>query len=130
MNTLHTQLASRFSLDPLDLILERLWGRPLGQEATASALAAVDLFESDSHYHAQFDLPGVAKENISVKARENTLEVTAKRPGPSGETVLQRELALPDDVRDAEITATHENGVLHLAIAKPALARTRVITIN
>ena len=130
MHHLNTQLPSRLNLDPLDLILERLWGRPLNQEIPTSALAPVDLFEDDTHYHAQFDLPGVTKENISLKAQENTIEVSAKRVDPNRETLLQRQLALPDEARNGEITAKFENGVLHLAIAKPAKIQARTITIN
>ncbi len=90
---------------------------------------AVDLFEAPDSYILFIDMPGVSKENLSVKIVDDSLVVQGKFDIPIGkdERVLlneiadgeyRREFVLSGDVDRNKIDAKLVNGVLILTLGK------------
>jgi HSP20 family protein len=100
-----------------------------------------DVRENATAYIVQFDVPGVAKEDITVDVDEKTVrvEATFKRDAVEGETAVigeratgsqSRAFRLPQAV-DAELaTARHEHGVLTLTLPKKNAATQKRLEIN
>lgn len=85
------------------------------------------------------DAPGVKKEAVSITVEGGSLTVRAQRDtsapgrllhGERREWMFQRTWSLPDGVDAEQITASLEDGVLTLAIPKPAARRPRPIHVQ
>lgn len=106
------------------------------------ALAPVDLEDVGTAYEARFDLPGVAKEQVTVKVVGQRLEVrgelTVERPATKHGFVLrerahrgyERIVELPQPVIATEVQARFEGGVLTLTLPKTRQAAEHRITIS
>jgi HSP20 family protein len=103
---------------------------------------ATDVIESDNGYHFYFEIPGVQTESISVKVEDGALVVEAerKRPEHSGKTTshrserdyrkFHRAFRLPEQYASQPVTASYKDGVLEVAIAKPAEAKPVKVKVN
>lgn len=106
----------------------------------ADRLMKTDVRELDGAWELDVDLPGFRKENIEVTLRDGVLTVSARKDvetecGERGRCVrrerhtgsLSRSFRVGDAVREEDVSAKYENGVLGITIAKrePAAAQTR-----
>ena len=130
----------------LETLATQVFGTAARTENTAVDLRA-DVRETAAAYILQLDVPGVAKEDITVDVDEKTVrvEATFKRATAApteGETaasavltervngVASRNFRLPQAV-DAELaTAHHEHGVLTLTLPKKNAATQKRLAIN
>lgn len=110
-----------------------------GDHAVADLRA--DVRETAHAYIVQFDVPGVAKEDITVDVDEKTVrvEATFKREAAEGESVVlterpnggvSRAFKLPQAVDAEQANARHEHGVLTLTLPKKNAAAQKRLTIN
>ncbi|MEO7255887.1 MAG: Hsp20/alpha crystallin family protein [Casimicrobium sp.] len=111
-----------------------------GDKKAATELRA-DVRENATAYIVQFDVPGVAKEDITVDVDEKSVrvEATFKRETVEGdasvltersEGAISRAFRLSQAV-DAELaTARHEHGVLTLTLPKKNVAVQKRLEIN
>lgn len=110
---------------------------------TRSWSPAVDIYETETGYQLAVDLPGVDPKSIEVSMEKETLVVSGERARPeeSSEKTLyhrrervwgafKRSFKLPEDASTEEITATSENGVLHIRVNKRAEQQPRRIEIS
>jgi HSP20 family protein len=101
------------------------------EETNISTFAPlVNTREGEFAYHIDVDLPGVAKEDIDIDIKENTLTISGQRDIKKEvkeedyykvETSFgkfQRVFTLPDNVDLENITASSDNGVLEVVIPK------------
>lgn len=90
---------------------------------------AFDAKESNTTYEIIFDLPGVAKKDISLSLKDNELSITASRVTDKDEGVvyrrverisgeMSRNIVLPDDCEKDKIEAESKDGVLVIKIPK------------
>ena len=91
---------------------------------------AMDVAETDTGYTLSFDLPGMAKEQVtvSIDGRKVSVEATAGSDAAAdGSRVIHRErrvpsfarsITLPTDIDHAASQARFENGVLTLTLVK------------
>ncbi|GJP57222.1 hypothetical protein CLOM_g16251 [Closterium sp. NIES-68] len=105
--------------------------------ASAAARPAVavrmpwDVRETDDAFHMRIDMPGLSKEEVSVKLEGGSLVIRGEhkaeeKGGEEGEGLwdariaksYQTTLALPDNVLTGEITAEMKNGVLTVTMPK------------
>jgi HSP20 family protein len=89
-----------------------------------------DVYETESEIVVEADLPGVEKENISVNATEDSLEISAeirKAEEAKKATYIRRErkyerfhrrISLPARVKPEEAKSTYRNGVLQVRLPK------------
>jgi HSP20 family protein len=92
-------------------------------------------------YEVRVEVPGVAKDGVSVDLDQNILTVRAKRKAsvPEGWKTLHRELngldyllrlKLNSQVDESKLTATLENGVLSLCLPVREAAKPRRVEVR
>jgi HSP20 family protein len=127
----------------LDTALDRIFGE-FFQPATSAgcACAAADIVETEDAFLVRVDLPGVAKNDITVTVEQGTLLVKGKRQSETvtdKDNVLRREriagefarsFRLGERVDAKHITAKHENGVLEVRVPKAEVAKAQLIEIQ
>ena len=102
----------------------------------------VDIYETENGIALAAELPGVARENISVEVKDNILTLKGERT--ANPTVrnknfyrqercygtFQRSFTLQQNIQPHLIKATFKNGVLEIEIPKPEEERTKQITVK
>lgn len=98
----------------------------------------VNLYEAESSYLVCVDLAGVDKEKIDIEIADYQLKIAGQRavpvqtpPNAAGEQprikvhlmeidhgCFRRQVELPHDVKQSNITATYENGLLWIQLPK------------
>jgi len=102
---------------------------------------AADIVESKDKFSVYVTMPGVTKENISVKIENDELIITGRKDEPeqNDRKYVLREIRRGNYVRKFKVTnlidkegiqANYENGVLTLELMKKADAQPKSITIN
>ena len=83
---------------------------------------ALDLYEDESNYFVQVELPGFDRKEIDVELEKDRLVLkgSRKQEGKDGveEISFNRSVALPNSVKADEISAKYENGLLNITIPK------------
>src|SRR5919108_246855 len=112
-----------------------------GQQ-TSTWLPAVDVWETDSELVLSFDLPGIPEDQISVELEDNVLTVSGERERTqehSGERFYRferrhgsfaRSMSLPQGVKESDISADYEDGVLEIRVPKPKEQKPKRIEIG
>jgi HSP20 family molecular chaperone IbpA len=106
---------------------KKLYGRH------ASNMMKTDVQEHDDHYEVDMDLPGFKKDEISLELKEGYLIISAAKGLDKDETEneskrfvrreryagsLSRSFYVGEDIRQEDIHAKYESGVLKLSIPK------------
>jgi len=94
-----------------------------------------DVIENDKEYIVELSLAGVKKEDISLNIDDDVLTIKAERKESDQNYnkkqtfygVYEKSFTLPDSVDKENINASHENGILKLAIPKINQKETKVI---
>jgi len=81
--------------------------RPPGEDVREPL---VDIHEEDDHVLVLVELPGVAKENVDLKADDGRLELSAKR----GKTTYRKEVELPENCSAEHMNWECSNGILQV----------------
>jgi len=143
-------MATLVRFDPFREVaaLQNEMGRLLGMfregngQADRSWVPALDVWETDEAYVYAFDLPGITEDKISVEFEDGMLTVSADRERTEqteGDKfyryerrfgTFSRTLGLPQGVKDEDISAKHENGVLEIRVRKPEEVKPRKIQIG
>lgn len=91
---------------------------------------ALDVCETEDAYQIQIEVPGVAREQITVDLNENVLTIAGEKVRPyeakstrmhrieRGYGAFERRISLPDDIDPDEVEAVLEQGVLKLRVGK------------
>lgn len=104
-------------------------------------IPAVDVIETPETYVLHLDIPGAAKDSISVKLEGGALQVRAAitATARSGESVLysemrgtgyEREFSLGNGIDRERVDAAYENGVLTITLHKSDALKAREIRIK
>jgi HSP20 family protein len=109
---------------------------------TPSFRPAVDIVEDKDAFVVRAELPGVAKENISVEVKDNHLVLSGKKEAVElGEEGKHRHLEsrhgsfsrtfeLPRNVKSDAIEAAFKDGVLTLRVPKADEAKPKAVEIH
>jgi len=100
-----------------------------------------NLMENGDGFEVRAELPGISKDDISIKIQGNYLEISGKRAieTPKGykahrnersASTFSRSFTLPDEVDAEKVDAKLKDGVLYLTLPKSEAAKPRQITIN
>jgi len=109
--------------------------------ALGSNSPRTNLLENGDGFEVRAELPGISKDDISIKIQGNYLEISGKRAieAPEGykahrnersATTFSRSFTLPDEVDAEKVDAKLKDGVLYLTLPKSEAAKPRQITIN
>lgn len=123
-----------------DRALDSIASRVFADVADGGELRA-DVRETANAYIVQFDVPGVAKEDITVDVDEKSVrvEATFKRETAEGDKAVlserlsgsvSRAFRLPVAVDAEQASARHEHGVLTLTLPKKNVATQKRLEIN
>jgi HSP20 family protein len=74
----------------------------------------------------EFDLPGVAEEDIEVTVENNVLTIKGERNGRS----MLRSITLPRTINSERLEARYQNGVLQILAPYAESAKPRKLEIN
>ena len=100
----------------------------------------VDLFEDGANTYIRAELPGLAREDISVEMTDGYLTISAARKTPAGEGAapdpnplptfsISRAVSIGDDIQTDRVAAAYENGVLTVTLPKPQPVQPKKITV-
>ena len=116
-------------------LLDDFFGEPFGgYDYSESGLMTTDVKDSDKGYEVTMNMPGVKKEDVKAELKDGYLTVSAetntrkdekdedgkyiRRERYAGST--SRSFYVGDGVKNDEVHAKFENGVLKLSIPKKA----------
>ena len=118
-------------------LLNRLMGDPFesffgGSQSRATHLMTTDIRETEKDYQLEIDLPGFKKEDVTASLKDGYLTVSAKTTTETKDeakdgTYLRKErfvgscnrsFYVGEDVKQADINAKFDNGVLTIVIPK------------
>jgi HSP20 family protein len=94
-----------------------------------SSKFAVDVYESREAFVMDADLPGVAKEDLTVQVVDGRLRISGIRRNPERVSFL-RVFDLPEGVSNEPLQARLKDGVLTLKLPKPDRMRSRRIPVT
>jgi HSP20 family protein len=120
-----------------DSLFAEVFGKPLSIRSSVSSFASVqapkvDVTKTDGKWVFKADLPGMSKEDISVRLEDDTLtirgerkeEKESKEKGCYHKEVsygsFERSFNLPD-TQNSEVTASYKDGVLRVEVEIPKL---------
>jgi HSP20 family protein len=121
--------------------VDRLFGRQVLGTAAAAA-PALNVWEDDTNFYIEADLPDVAADKLDLTVKEgNRLTMSGERkPVEPANAVwhrqerftgtFSRELTLPTPVNADKVEAKFELGVLKLTLPKSEAARPRKIAVK
>ena len=102
----------------------------------------VDIYEKEDSIFIEAELPGVAKEDISVDAKGRVITLAGERKSKKEEEgtncfrkerfygKFERSFTLPFEIQSENVKASFNNGILELEISKPEEQAIKKITIN
>jgi HSP20 family protein len=122
-------------------------GAPIeGRPRTQLWMPPVDIYETETAFVLEADLPGVHQENVDIQFDRNTLTISGTRAAtlPSRDKAAQlrvfsaervngtfsRSIRLPEHVDAEKIQATFADGVLKVTVPKSSVAVARKIAIT
>ncbi|MGB0850658.1 MAG: Hsp20/alpha crystallin family protein [Bacteroidia bacterium] len=100
----------------------------------------IEFTEGKTEFKLSLSLPGIAKEDISIKLEDDILKIKGerKRNKIEGKSLVNeikygtynRSLRMPKSVDPNAIKAEHMNGILQITLTKKAETQPRNITIS
>jgi HSP20 family protein len=125
--------------------MSKLMGGFLGESTergTRGWIPALDVWETENELVYAFDLPGIPEDKVSIEFEDGALTVSAEREREetrSGDGyhryerrfgTFQRTISLPAGVKESDVKASYENGVLELRVRKPEQPKPHRIPIE
>lgn len=100
--------------------------------------AAVDLLDTDEELIALVALPGASKENIDLRATEDSLYVETKANPRAGKYLRReispigqkRDLKLPVEVKPEQIKASFKDGILEVHLPKLVVVNAQRVRVE
>ena len=77
-----------------------------------------NLREDETNIYYSIDLPGLDKENIEIKVRNNILFISAERKNYNSSKLVHKSLTLPSNINLDSHKITYTNGVLNISFMK------------
>jgi len=101
-----------------------------GRSLASHASSPEAIHETPEAWVLRLDLPGFAKENVSLKVENEVLRLTAETPSENPfARKVDRQWKLGTRINVTDIKATLENGVLEITLPKQEAPAARDITI-
>ncbi len=105
------------------------------QSAFRRVMPELDVYENESGYLIQLNVPGATAESVNVQVLGARMHVRAEQARVEGVndvalSAFERHLELPSELDASSATAELRDGVLHLRVEKSAAARRVRIPVN
>jgi HSP20 family protein len=111
-------------------IFENFFNDAFVSDRMVSRVPAVNISETDGHYHIELAAPGLKKEDFKLNLDRNVLTISAEKQTEQTEndkkynkreysySSFVRSFTLPDSADDGNIEAEYTDGVLKINVAK------------
>jgi HSP20 family protein len=107
----------------------------------AETTPRTNLYDAGDHLEMKAEVPGLAKDDLSIRIQGNYLEISGirKPDAPKGYSAhrvergtssFTRSFTLPADVDASKVEASLQNGLLSLTLPKAEAAKPKQITIK
>lgn len=107
----------------------------------AEGTPRTNLYDEGGHLKIQAEVPGISKEDMSIKIQGNYLEISGARKSDApdgynahrverGASSFTRSFTLPADIDSEKVGASLKNGILTLTLPKTEAAKPKQITIS
>jgi HSP20 family protein len=131
--------------DEMNRMFNQFFRSDTGEEGSwgqRSWAPPVDIYETDDALVFQADLPGVAKDEVSIEVHQNTLTLRGERKHDAAVAEdhyhrveraygpFQRSFVLPTMVDQEHVQATYHDGVIELRLPKSGAAKPKRIAIQ
>jgi HSP20 family protein len=124
--------------------MSRFLGSTLGEGngQQRAWVPAVDVWETEKEVVYAFDVPGIPEDKISIELEDNALTISGERERTqevSDERFYRferrfgsfsRTIGLPQNVKEDQVKADYNDGVLEVRVAKPETPKPRRIQIG
>lgn len=127
-------------LAELDARMNRIFESAMGSRRSAMWTPPVDVEETDTSYVVEAELPGVQKDDISIELTNNVLSIHGEAKERERVGILRHKtrrtgefdyrMTMPSDVDADNVSATLDDGVLRVEVAKTEAAQPKQITIS
>ncbi|MFA6085517.1 Hsp20/alpha crystallin family protein [Mucilaginibacter sp.] len=117
-----------------DDIFESIFNDTFLSDRMISRVPAVNISETDSHYHIELAAPGLNKEDFKIDLDRDVLSISAEKQSEQSDKKYNkceysynsfvRSFTLPDSADDASIEAVYTDGVLKINVTKKEEAKT------
>lgn len=116
-------------------IFENFFNDSFISDRMVSRVPAVNISETDNHYHIELAAPGLKKEDFRINLERNVLTISAEKQTEQTEnekkynkreysyTSFARSFTLPESADDGGIEATYNDGVLKIDVSKKEEAK-------
>jgi len=117
--------------EDLDRTLDRFFGRPFRERRREGMRApALDMRDLGDRYLIEAEIPGIDKDDIEIELRDDSMVIeaeTTEETEEEGEDYLRKErgyrsfyrqLPVPEEVEEEEITAELDRGILKIDLPK------------
>lgn len=104
--------------------------------STNTTLPAVNIKETEDAYGVEMSAPGLKKSDFKLELNNNVLTISSEKKSENeekeGENFTRREFCyesfkrsftLPDNIKDTDIDATYNNGILSVKIPKKEVSK-------
>jgi HSP20 family protein len=115
VSTLRSRLAYAPSVRSLDRSVERFLQHAFNVPAPAATSDQASPGQDDKAYTLTFDMPGVAKDQLTIQIEANLVRIETK---PEASRAYRAAYEFATDIDSAASEAKLENGVLTLKLAK------------
>jgi HSP20 family protein len=128
-------------LGAMDRLAGNIWDSSKPYTLDTNLVPSTDIYEDNDQLVMKTELPGISKEDINISLQGDRLTVRAEKK----EVVIEdsscyarerqygqylRSVTLPFSVKEDEISATFENGVLELRLSKAEESKAKKIEIK
>jgi HSP20 family protein len=126
----------------IDRMFDRFRGGAVDDNGTSTWLPAVDIAENANGYVVNVKLPGVDKKDVKITLQNDVLTVRGEKKQESEKTgenyrrveraygIFQRSFTLPSSVKNSQIEAAYDNGVLTISLPKAEEAKPKEIEVK
>ena len=128
-------------LGAMDRLAGNIWDSSKPYTLDTNLVPNTDIYEENDQLVMKIELPGINKEDVNITLQGDRLTIRAEKK----ETVVEdaacyarerqygqylRSVTLPFPVKEDEISATFENGVLELRLSKAEESKAKKIEIK
>jgi len=142
------------SCSPFDVLDEFLWGKAAAPATRAAeGRLPLDVYEEGSALHVEVEVPGISEADLDIQVFEGLLTIRSDRTRGAeqeadsdsaektvegrnyfvrerADSTVKRAIRLPFEVKEDEVSAELEDGVLHVQLPKAESAQPRRISVQ
>ena len=134
INSLQRQLNRLFD----DTLVPKDWNN-FGNWST---FPAAEMIEKDDAFHLKLEVPGIEAKDLDIQVMKDRIAIAGERKSETkveenGNTrsefrygKFQRVIPLPAHIKNTDVTADYQDGILNLTLPKSEAEKNKVVKVN